>query len=300
MTGKGGKRAARADRGRRRGESRGEGALAVGSAGGERLQKVLARAGVASRRQSEDLIVQGRVKVDGRVVTELGSRVDPERDRIEVDGRLLSLQELVYYVLNKPPGVVTTLDDPEGRPSVGALLREIPERVYPVGRLDYDAEGVLIVTNDGELANRLMHPRYGVRRTYDAKVRGIPSEATLDKLREGVKLEDGVARPLSVELVGRAKRNTWVRLEVTEGRPHLIKRLLEAVGHPVQRLRRVEYAGITADDLPQGASRQLTRSEVIGLRDALEHGELSGKGPRRRAGPPPGRRAGKRSGEEGS
>ncbi|MFW6369390.1 MAG: pseudouridine synthase [Myxococcota bacterium] len=299
MTGKGGKRAARAGSGRRREQSRGAGAPGGGS-GGERLQKVLARAGVASRRQSEEMIAQGRVKVDGRLVTELGSRVDPETSRIEVDGRLLSLEERVYYVLNKPPGVVTTLDDPEGRPSVGSLLAEIPERVYPVGRLDYDAEGVLIVTNDGELANRLMHPRYRVRRTYDAKVRGVPSEATLDRLREGVKLEDGPARPLSVDVVGKARRNTWVRLEVAEGRPHLIKRLLEAVGHPVQRLRRVEYASITVDDLPPGGLRLLSRSEVIGLRDALEHGELSGKGPRRRPGPPPGRRRRSGSGGEGS
>ena len=267
-----------------------------GGDGLERLQKVLARAGAASRRGAEAMILAGRVSVDGRVVRELGTKVDPKKSRIELDGKTLASEEFVHYVLNKPAGMVTTLDDPEGRPSVGDLIQEIPERVYPVGRLDYDAEGVLIVTNDGELANRLMHPRYGVRRTYDAKVKGVPSEAVLDRLRDGVRLEDGMAKPLSVAVVGRATRNTWVRVEVAEGRPHLVKRIFDAIGHPVQRLRRVDYGGLTVDDLSPGHFRALSKNEVACLRDALEHGEASGKGPKRRPGAPSGPRPGRKGG----
>jgi 23S rRNA pseudouridine2605 synthase len=266
---------------------------------GERLQKVLARAGVASRRRAESLIAEGRVTVDGKTVTEPGTRVDPARHTVAVDGRPIEREGKVYLLLHKPPGMVTTLSDPEGRPTVGDLVKNVPERVFPVGRLDYDAEGVLLLTNDGELANRLTHPRFGVRRTYDAKVRGVPVEATLDRLRAGIRLEDGHAKPLSVEVAGRATRNTWVRLAVAEGRPHLVKRLFEAVGHPVQRLRRVDYAGLTVDELAPGEMRPLLPNEVAILQDALASGEAS-KAPRgrgRRPGPPPGKRPDQRPGK---
>ena len=166
--------------------------------------------------------------------------------------------------------MVTTLKDPEGRKSVGELTESISQRVYPVGRLDYDAEGLLVLTNDGDLAHMLTHPRFGVTRTYDAKVRGVPSEAALDRLRAGVRLEDGPARPLSVDIVGRARRNTWVRVEVAEGRHHLIKRLFESIGHPVQRLRRVRYGELELEDLPVGGIRVLTRTEVALLRNAAK------------------------------
>ena len=182
--------------------------------------------------------------MNGKVVTELGTRVHPGRDEVRVDGKAILAEEPVYYAFHKPPKMITSLSDPEGRPCVGDLAREVDERIFPVGRLDWDAEGLLLLTNDGALANRLTHPRYGVPRTYDAKVRGAPSEAVLEALRAGVRLEDGMARPESVERVGRAKKNTWVRVVVAEGRPHLVKRLLEAVGHPVQRLRRVAYGGV--------------------------------------------------------
>jgi len=239
---------------------------------GERLQKVLARAGVASRRAAEGLIVDGRVTVNGVRVTELGSRVDPDRDEIRVDGRAVISETPVYYALHKPPSVVTTMSDPEGRPSVGDLAKEIDERVVPVGRLDWDAEGLLLLTNDGALVHRLTHPRFGVRRTYDAKVRGVPDDAVLETLRAGVRLEDGMVRPVSVERSGKAKRNTWIRVVVAEGRPHLVKRLFKAVGHPVQRLRRVAYGPVELGRLPAGEIRTLTAAEVRALRDATRGG----------------------------
>jgi len=233
----------------------------------ERIQKVLSRAGVASRRKAEELITAGRVTVNGKKVTELGTKVDSGQDEVRVDGALVAdIAERVYYVLFKPSGCVTTLSDPEGRATVAGYLRGVTERVYPVGRLDYDAEGALILTNDGELAHRLMHPRFGAKRTYLAKVKGEPNEGVLAKLREGVRLEDGLAKPLEAERVQRADKNTWIRLVVNEGRPHLVKRLCEAVGHPVVRLYRASYAGVTVEGMMAGELRELTRAEVHELR----------------------------------
>lgn len=252
----------------------------------ERLQKILSRAGVSSRRAAEELILAGRVEVNGRVVTELGTRADPRRDVIRVDDRVIAEPEdLVYYVLYKPERVVTTLSDPEGRATVGDLVRRLRTRVYPVGRLDYDAEGVLLLTNDGDLAHKLTHPRWGVKRTYLAKVKGEPSDATLERLLAGVRLEDGMARALEATFEKRTQRNSWIRLVVSEGRHHLIKRLCEAVGHPVLRLYRHDYAGITAAGLRPGEFRELTAREVQALRKAVEQ----------EAPPPPGGRRRKRT-----
>ncbi|MGI5865019.1 MAG: pseudouridine synthase, partial [Myxococcales bacterium] len=230
------------------------------------MQRALAQAGVASRRKAEELIAAGRVEVNGQIVTELGTRVDPERDVIRVDRKVLETERKVYFVLFKPTGVVTTLSDPQGRPTIRDLLEGVRERVFAVGRLDFDAEGALIVTNDGELANRLMHPRYQVPRVYLAKVKGVPDDATLDKLRSGVTLEDGMARPDSVEVQSRAERNTWLKLVLTEGRPHLVKRMCAAIGHPVVRLYRPSYGGVSVEGLRPGQFRQLTPSEVGVLR----------------------------------
>ena len=236
----------------------------------ERLQKVLARAGVASRRKAEEFITEGRVEVNGKKVTELGSRVDAARDSIRVDGKLVAdIEDRVYYVLFKPSGCVTTLNDPEGRKSVSDLVGPIRERVYPVGRLDYDAEGALLLTNDGELAHRLMHPKFGARRTYLAKVKGEPTPHVIQQLRNGVKLDDGLAKPLEADLVSHTEKNTWIKLVVAEGRPHLVKRLCEAVGHPVVRLFRSSYAGITVDGMMAGELRELSAKEVRGLRGRL-------------------------------
>ena len=233
----------------------------------ERLQKILAHAGIASRRKAEELIAAGRVELNGAVVRELGTKADPAKDVIRVDGSLVSeAQEKVWFVLYKPAGCVTTLSDPEGRPTIKQYLKGITERVYPVGRLDYDVEGALLVTNDGELAHQMMHPRFGVRRTYLAKVSGVPEQAQIQKLIEGVRLEDGRAKALEAELHSRTPRNTWVRIVVAEGRPHLVKRLMDAVGAPVQKLHRADYGGITVDGLRPGELRDLSKAEIEHLR----------------------------------
>ncbi len=233
----------------------------------ERLQKILAHAGVASRRKSEELIEAGRVTVNGKVIRELGSKADLAEDLIQVDGRTIrEAQDKVYYVLYKPAGCVTTLSDPEGRPTIKTYLQEIPERVYPVGRLDYDVEGALIVTNDGELAFSLMHPRFGVRRTYLAKVHGVPQPAQIERLLKGVRLEDGRAKALEADLHSRTPKNTWVRVVVAEGRQHLVKRLMEAVGAPVQKLYRADYGGVGVQGLRPGEVRELTKAEKELLR----------------------------------
>ncbi|HEY4884861.1 MAG TPA: pseudouridine synthase [Myxococcales bacterium] len=235
--------------------------------GAERLQKILAHAGVASRRKAETLIESGHVTVNGKVVRELGSKANIDEDLIQVDGRTIrETQDKVYYVLYKPAGCVTTLSDPEDRPTIKRYLEHVPERVYPVGRLDYDVEGALIVTNDGDLAFSMMHPKFGVRRTYLAKVHGVPSPEQIERLRKGVRLEDGRARALEADLHSRTPKNTWVRVVVAEGRQHLVKRLMEAAGAPVQKLHRADYGGIGVAGMRPGELRELTRAEVQLLR----------------------------------
>ena len=266
----------------------------------ERLQKILAHAGVASRRKAETLIEDGHVTVNGKVIRELGSKANLDEDVIQVDGRTIrEEQDKVYYVLYKPAGVVTTLSDPEKRETIKRYIEHIPERVYPVGRLDYDVEGALIVTNDGELAHLLMHPRFGVRRTYLAKVHGVPSEEQIERLRKGMRLEDGRAKALEAELHSRTPKNTWVRVVVAEGRPHLVKRLMEAAGAPVQKLFRADYGGIGVAGMSPGEVRELTKAEVQYLRGTagkkIEPDERSRRVslPARRHGhgpPPPGGR----------
>jgi len=241
----------------------------------ERLQKFLARAGVASRRRAERLIAEGRVAVNDATVTQLGTSVDPQRDRVAVDGRAVDLpKHTSYFVLYKPAGVVTTLADPQGRRAVGDLARRISHRIFPVGRLDYDAEGALILTDDGWLAHRLTHPRFGVRRTYLAKVKGVPNERALEHLRRGVRLDGSPVRPLRVALFQRAERNTWLAIAVAEGRPHLIKRLCAAAGHPVVRLFRPSYAGVGVAGMKPGELRALRPSEVRALKAAAAGAEI--------------------------
>lgn len=257
----------------------------------ERLQKILAHAGVASRRKAEDLIESGHVTVNGKLVRELGSKADLAEDVIAVDGRTIrETQDKVYYLLYKPAGCVTTLSDPENRPTIKNYLEDIPERVYPVGRLDYDAEGALIVTNDGDLAFSMMHPRFGVRRTYLAKVHGVPSAEQIERLQRGVRLEDGRARALEAEIHSRTPRNTWVRVVVAEGRQHLVKRLMEAVGAPVQKLFRADYGGIAVAGMRPGEVRELTRAEIHTLREQM--GKKATPGARSRAVALPARRHG--------
>ncbi len=233
----------------------------------ERLQKILAHAGFASRRKAEALIESGHVTVNGKVIRELGSKANIDEDLIQVDGRTVrETEDKVYYVLYKPAGCVTTLSDPEDRPTIKRYLEHVPERVYPVGRLDYDVEGALIVTNDGDLAFSMMHPKFGVRRTYLAKVHGVPSLDQIERLRKGVRLEDGRARALEADIHSRTPKNTWVRVVVAEGRQHLVKRLMEAAGAPVQKLHRADYGGIGVAGMRPGELRELTRAEVQLLR----------------------------------
>jgi 23S rRNA pseudouridine2605 synthase len=231
---------------------------------GERLQKVLARAGLGSRRVCDDLIAAGRVSVDGEVAV-LGRRVDPERDHIELDGVPVVTQlGLVYYLLNKPAHTVTTADDPEGRPTVVALVPSEP-RVFPVGRLDWDTEGLLILTNDGDLTQRLTHPSHGVEKEYLVEVDGIPSRGALRQLREGVELDDGPSAPAQVRLVQERADHAAIEIVIHEGRNRQVRRMCDAVGHPVRRLVRTRIGTLVDRELAPGAWRELHQDEVRAL-----------------------------------
>ena len=231
---------------------------------GERLQKVLAQAGIGSRRVAEDLIDAGRVTVNGEVVS-LGVRVDVEHDEVAVDGAVIGVRAgLVHYLLNKPPGVITSMDDPQGRPTVATLVPDEP-RVYPVGRLDFDTEGLLILTNDGVLTHRLTHPSFGVDKEYLAHVEGHPSRGALRRLRDGVELDDGVTSPAKAALVG----TDVIRLVIHEGRNRQVRRMCEAVGHPVLRLVRTRIGTLTDASLAPGDWRPLTQDEVRALERAV-------------------------------
>jgi pseudouridine synthase len=216
------------------------------------------------------MIRAGRVAVNGRVVRELGTRADPRRDRITVDGRpIRSAEAPVYLLLNKPTGVVTTLADPQGRPSIADLLRGVRQRVFPVGRLDFHSQGLLLLTNDGELALRLTHPRYGVFKTYHAKVRGRPGAEALAQLRAGVTLDDGTTGPAKVRILETAEKKTWLEISIAEGKKHEVRRMCEAVGHPVEKLTRVALGPLKLGKLAAGESRALTEGEVVKLRRAV-------------------------------
>ena len=264
-----------------------------------RLQKILSMAGVASRRAAEALIGEGRVTVNGEVVTVLGTRADPDRDDIRVDGRRVKVAaRRRYLLLNKPRGYVCTRSDPEGRPTIMGLLGPIAEReyLYPVGRLDYDSEGLLLVTNDGDLAARLTHPRHGVEREYEARVRGVPSSRTLDRLGRGVMLDGRRTSPAEVRLVRVLAGGTHALLAVVvrEGRRRQVRRMCEVVGHPVTRLRRVRIGPLTDTALRPGAVRELTPREVAALRRATRGQRPAG---RRGTGRPSRRGAGGSSGD---
>ncbi len=235
----------------------------------ERLQKVMAAAGVASRRASEELIAEGRVTVNGEVA-ELGCKVDGASDDIRVDGERINADpDRVYVMLNKPRGVVTTVDDQEGRRTVMDLVN-LPMRLYPVGRLDLDTEGLLLLTNDGDLTHDLLHPSRQVQRTYVALVPGPMKRPAMQQLREGVELEDGTARPVSVEVLEEQRGKVLLQLVMTEGRKREVRRMLAAVEHPVERLARVAFGGVELGDLRQGKWRFLTQQEVGRLHAAVE------------------------------
>lgn len=244
--------------------------------GGERLQKVLAKAGLGSRRVCEQLIDEGRVEVNGQVAM-LGRRVDPERDRVTVDGVTIPLRAgLVYYLLNKPAKVVTTASDPEGRPTVVELVPSEP-RVFPVGRLDWDTEGLLLLTNDGDLAHGLTHPSRGVPKTYLAEVSGVPSRGTVRRLREGVDLDDGRTAPAKARLAQSTPTGAALEIVIHEGRNRQVRRMCEAVGHPVRRLVRTRFGPLHDNRLAPGQWRPLTQAEIRALYAAAE-GEISDAG----------------------
>jgi 23S rRNA pseudouridine2605 synthase len=232
-----------------------------------RLNAFLARAGVASRRRADELIRDGRVRVNGHA-GELNTVVG-RHDVVEVDGERVARQALAYVLLHKPPGVVTTVRDPQGRPTVVGLVPSEP-RVVPVGRLDVDTTGALLLTNDGELAHRLAHPRYGVPKVYEADVVGTLSRAALQALSAGVELDDGVTAPAEVRMLSTSRRRSRIELTLHEGRNRQVKRMLEAVGHRVRRLHRSRYAGLDLEGLQEGEWRVLTRSEVAALRRGID------------------------------
>ena len=228
----------------------------------ERLQTIIAAAGIASRRKAEELITGGLVSVNGQVVTELGTKADPATDHIKVAGKALQGPERHFYLLlHKPKGYVTTAKDPEGRPTVIDLIRGVGSRVYPVGRLDYASEGLLILTNDSTLSTRLTDPEHHVPKTYHVRVKGCPDEAVLTRLRDGVELSDGPTRPARVRLLRRGKATSLLEVILTEGRNRQGRRMLAAVGHRVRRLVRVAIGAYPLDDLPAGACRPLSEEE---------------------------------------
>ena len=236
----------------------------------ERIQKILAKAGIASRREAERMVVEGRVTVNGKVVDTLGSKADAVVDHIKVNGRRLTgFEPKVTLLLNKPRGYLSTVKDPKERPTVMDLLGRVKWRIYPVGRLDFDAEGLLLLTNDGDLAHILSHPRFSISRTYLVKVGGVPDERKLIRLKRGVVLEDGEARVVSFSILRRGEKNSWIRVVVTEGRNRLVKRMFSAIRHPVLKLKRVEFGPIKLGELPIGQFRCLTSEEMESLKKLI-------------------------------
>ena len=235
----------------------------------ERIQKYLSHAGISSRREAEKLIQEGRVVVNGKRVETLGMKIDPEKDKVKVDNKLVSLTRKIYILLHKPKRYITSLHDPQGRPVVMDLLPELGAIVFPVGRLDYDAEGLILLTNDGDLAQKLQHPKYRIPRTYLVKVKGIPDLKDLIPLTKGIKLEDGFTLPARIRKLKEGENNSWVEITVREGRNHLIKRMFARIGFPVLKLIRTGFDGLKLIDLSPGQFRYLTNVEIENLKKQI-------------------------------
>lgn len=232
----------------------------------ERLQKYLASCGVASRRMSEEIIKSGRVAVNGQIVTEMGVKIKIGTDKVTVDGKdITPEEEHVYLMINKPEGYVTTAHDPQGRPTVLDLVAEVPQRVFPIGRLDVDTEGLLFLTNDGELAYRLTHPKFAVTKVYHALVTGKPSEDKLDRMRNGLKLEDGMTKPCTVKVIRRYNHKTMLEITISEGRNRQVRRMCQAIGNPIIELERVKIENIELSQVKRGQYRKLTLEELAPL-----------------------------------
>lgn len=241
-----------------------------------RLQKFIADCGITSRRKAEQMITQGRVSVNGEIVMELGTKVDPKNDVVLVDGHLADLNavEPVYLMLHKPRGYVTTLNDPEGRETVMDLVKDVAERIYPVGRLDYLSEGLLIMTNDGEVANMIMHPKFNVTKVYEVKVFGSVTETILNKLRAGAYLEEGFVKPTSVRVIKQLPTKTWLEFRLNEGRNREIRRLCEAVGLTVDKLKRLAVGNLSVEGVAPGKYRLMSKHQLLNAIGLNEDGTL--------------------------
>lgn len=228
----------------------------------QRLQKIIAEMGIASRRRAEELIIEGRVTVNGKAAV-IGMKADPAVDHIKVDGKLLvNPENKVYFIFNKPRGVVTSLSDPEGRPTVNDFLRGIKQRVFPVGRLDYDSEGLLILTNDGEFAHSILHPSKKIPKTYLVKIKGVLEDEEINKLRTGIRLDRTVTAPAKVKRLRKAEQNSWVEMTISEGKKRQIRRMMERVNHQVIRLMRIRIGGLEMGPLKPGTYRRLRPVEI--------------------------------------
>ncbi len=237
----------------------------------ERLQKYLASCGVDSRRACEKLIAQGRVQVNGQVVTIQGTKIDPAVDQVTVDGKKVTIEEKsIYVLLNKPVGYVSTVKDPQNRPTVIDLLQDVQERVFPVGRLDYETEGLLLLTNDGELSYRMTHPKFKVVKTYIATIQGCVSSEKLDQLRNGVMLEDGKTKPAKIKVIRQGKYRTTIEIKIFEGRNRQIRRMCKVIGHPVLELRRTSVDKLTLEGVATGEYRYLNQDEILQLRAKVQ------------------------------
>lgn len=240
----------------------------------ERLHKVMARAGVASRRRCEEMIASGLVQVNGKVITETGAKVDPTKDKIRVGGEALDLSPARQYILiYKPRGYITTVSDEKGRKKVTDLLKDNTGRIYPAGRLDYDSEGLLLLTNDGDLTYALTHPKHLVPKTYQARVSGVPEPEKLKQMEKGLPLEDGLTAPARVRLKGQREGNALLEITIHEGRKHQVKRMCEYIGHPVIRLVRTKFGDLKIEDLKPGQYRHLTKDELKKLKEKLGLGD---------------------------
>lgn len=233
----------------------------------ERLQKIIARSGIASRRGAEKMIREGRVSVNQHTVIELGTKADERKDEIRIDGKLIATDALhIYLMLHKPGGFVTTLKDPQGRPIVTDLIKGIPERLFPVGRLDYESEGLLLLTNDGEFAYRVQHPKFEISKTYMVKIKGALSREEMEILKEGVQLQDGFVRPLGISTVKKNKKSSWIEITISEGKNRVVRRFFESIERPVTRLVRIAISDVKLGTLRPGEFRYLREKEIKRLR----------------------------------
>lgn len=234
----------------------------------ERLQKIISAAGIDSRRHAEKLITAGRVSINGKVVKELGVKADPQKDVIRIDGNTISIEKTHYYIaLHKPAEYVTTMSDPQNRPTVVELVSDVPERVYPIGRLDYDSSGLLLMTNDGDFAQKIQHPSFQIPKTYRAKISGRLSSEEFNKINKGISLPDGIFKPENLKVEKTNDKSCWLRLTLREGKNRIIRRGFEAAGHPVTRLVRESIGNITLTGLKEGEWRSLTGREINQLLD---------------------------------